>query len=53
MGDKHVHQQVISLRTVQTTDFMTANVFRFGRDFLEKVSTRIVNEVDGVVLGIT
>lgn len=53
MGDKHVHQQVISLRTVQTTDFMTANVFRFDRDFLEKISTRIVNEVDGVVLSIT
>jgi GMP synthase (glutamine-hydrolysing) len=48
MGDKRVHQQVISLRAVQTTDFMTANIFRFDWDFLERVSTRIVNEVDGV-----
>ncbi len=48
MGDRRVHQQVISLRAVQTTDFMTANIFRFDWDFLERVSTRIVNEVDGV-----
>ncbi|KAI1007737.1 GMP synthase [Podosphaera aphanis] len=48
MGDKRVHQQVISLRAVQTTDFMTANIFHFDWDFLERVSTRICNEVDGV-----
>jgi GMP synthase (glutamine-hydrolysing) len=48
MGDKRVHQQVIALRAVQTTDFMTANIFRFDWDFLERVSTRIVNEVEGV-----
>ena len=48
MGDKRVHQQVIALRAVCTTDFMTANIFRFDWDFLERVSTRIVNEVDGV-----
>jgi GMP synthase (glutamine-hydrolysing) len=28
MGNKRVHQQVISLRAVQTTDFMTAKIFR-------------------------
>ena len=48
MGDKRVHQQVVSLRAVQTTDFMTANIFRFDWDFIERVSSRIVNEVDGV-----
>jgi GMP synthase (glutamine-hydrolysing) len=46
MGDKRVHRQVITLRAVQTTDFMTANIFRFDWDFLERVSTRIVNEVE-------
>jgi GMP synthase (glutamine-hydrolysing) len=48
MGNKRVHQQVISLRAVQTTDFMTAKIFRFDWEFLERVSTRIVNVVDGV-----
>ena len=48
MGDKRIHAQVIALRAVQTTDFMTADVFPFDIKFLSKVSTRIVNEVHGV-----
>ncbi|GAB7346885.1 hypothetical protein MBLNU459_g1965t1 [Dothideomycetes sp. NU459] len=48
MGDKRVHAQVIALRAVQTTDFMTADIFPFEMKFLSRVSTRIVNEVDGV-----
>jgi GMP synthase (glutamine-hydrolysing) len=48
MGDNRVHQQVIALRAVETTDFMTATAYRFDWDFIERVSTRIVNEVDGV-----
>lgn len=49
MGDKRVHDQVIALRAVETTDFMTADWFPFDGEFLKKVSRRIVNEVDGVV----
>jgi len=48
MGDKRVHAQVIALRAVETTDFMTADWFPFDGQFLKKVSRRIVNEVDGV-----
>jgi len=48
MGDNRVHAQAIILRAVVTTDFMTARFFRFDWDFLERVSARIVNEVDGV-----
>ena len=48
MGDKRVHNQVIALRAVETTDFMTADSFEFEHSFLRRVSTRIVNEVDGV-----
>ena len=48
MGDNRVHQQVIALRAVETTDFMTCTAYRFEWDFLEKVMTRICNEVDGV-----
>jgi GMP synthase (glutamine-hydrolysing) len=48
MGDKRVHQQVIALRAVETTDFMTATAYRFDWEFIERVATRIVNEVDGV-----
>ncbi|KAB8364844.1 hypothetical protein FH972_024707 [Carpinus fangiana] len=48
MGDKRVHDQVVALRAVVTTDFMTATAFEFEPSFLRTVSSRIVNEVDGV-----
>ncbi|KAF8252354.1 GMP synthase [Wilcoxina mikolae CBS 423.85] len=48
MGDKRVYDQVIALRAVTTTDYMTADWFDFDGKFLRKVATRIVNEVDGV-----
>lgn len=48
MGDKRVHEQVIALRAVETTDFMTADWFPFDGNFLKRVSRRIVNEVNGV-----
>lgn len=48
MGDKRVHEQVIALRAVETTDFMTADWYPFDGSFLKKVSSRIVNEVNGV-----
>ena len=49
MGDKRVHDQVIALRAVETTDFMTADWYPFDGEFLKRVSRRIVNEVNGVV----
>lgn len=48
MGDKRVHDQVIALRAVETTDYMTADWFDFDGKFLRKVAGRIVNEVEGV-----
>ena len=51
MGDKRVYGQMISLRAVTTTDFMTASRCNFDvehRNFLDHVSNRITNEVDGV-----
>ncbi|CAM1505814.1 Fc.00g114510.m01.CDS01 [Cosmosporella sp. VM-42] len=48
MGDKRVYQYIIILRAIITRDFMTAHVYHFEPAFLDKVSSRIVNEVDGV-----
>jgi GMP synthase (glutamine-hydrolysing) len=48
MGDKRVHGFIVALRAVVTTDFMTADAFDFERLFRSKVSTKIVNEVDGI-----
>ncbi|KAM3086212.1 GMP synthase (glutamine-hydrolyzing) [Clarireedia jacksonii] len=48
MGDKRVYGNIVLLRAVETTDFMTANPYPFENSFLTKVSTRIINEVHGV-----
>lgn len=40
------------MRAIVTTDFMTADTFDFERSFRSKVSTKIVNEVDGITRGI-
>jgi GMP synthase (glutamine-hydrolysing) len=48
MGDQRTYQRVIALRLVQSTDGMTANWYPAGPGLLSKISTRIVNEVQGV-----
>jgi GMP synthase (glutamine-hydrolysing) len=48
MGDGRTYEYVVSLRAVQTTDFMTAEVAELPHRLLAKVSNRIINEVRGI-----
>ncbi len=48
MGDARRYEYVVALRAVETIDFMTARWAHLPYEFLERVSTRIINEVDGV-----
>ena len=48
VGDNRIYADVIGLRSVDTTDFMTANISNLPHDFIQHVSTRIVNEVEGI-----
>ncbi|MEO1928916.1 MAG: glutamine-hydrolyzing GMP synthase [Gammaproteobacteria bacterium] len=48
MGDGRKYDYVIALRAVETSDFMTANWAKLPYDFLDIVSTRIINEVEGI-----
>ena len=48
MGDGRSYDYVIALRAVETVDFMTARWSRLPFDFLDQVSTRIMNEVSGI-----
>ena len=48
MGDGRSYDYAIALRSVQTSDFMTADWSRIPFEVLDRVSTRIVNEVRGV-----
>ena len=48
MGDGRTYDYVVSLRAVQTTDFMTADSAELPYALLKKVSSRIINEVRGI-----
>ncbi|PVU98389.1 hypothetical protein BB559_001614 [Furculomyces boomerangus] len=48
MGDTRTYEQVIALRAVTTTDFMTADWYDFPVSVLKRISSRILNEVEGV-----
>lgn len=48
MGDCRTYEEVIALRAVKTTDYMTADWFDLPTALLRKVSTKIVNEVPGI-----
>ncbi|EKO3565140.1 glutamine-hydrolyzing GMP synthase [Vibrio metschnikovii] len=48
MGDGRKYDWVVSLRAVETIDFMTAHWAHLPYDFLGKVSNRIINEVSGI-----
>jgi GMP synthase (glutamine-hydrolysing) len=48
IGDQRRYDYVIALRAVETTDFMTARWARLPYEFLEHVSLRIINEVNGI-----
>ncbi len=48
MGDQRTYQETAAIRAVVSDDFMTADWARLPFDLLAKISTRIVNEVDGI-----
>lgn len=48
MGDGRTYDWVVSLRAVQTSDFMTAKWAHLPYELLGKVSNRIINEVKGI-----
>ena len=47
-GDGRRYQYVVAMRAVETVDFMTARWAHLPYDFLDLVSRRIVNEIDGI-----
>ena len=48
MGDGRRYDYVVVLRAVETIDFMTARWAHLPYDFLDLVSRRIINEVQGI-----
>ena len=48
VGDGRAYEWVIALRAVETIDFMTAHWAHLPYDFLDRCSTRIINELRGI-----
>jgi GMP synthase (glutamine-hydrolysing) len=48
MGDGRTYEYVITLRAVETKDFMTADWSKLPYALLSRISSRIINEVRGV-----
>jgi GMP synthase (glutamine-hydrolysing) len=48
MGDFRTYEDVIAVRAVQTTDFMTADWYPMPAEVLQRISNRIINNVRGV-----
>ncbi|AQX20971.1 GMP synthase (glutamine-hydrolyzing) [Bartonella sp. CDC_skunk] len=48
MGDARTYEFVCALRAVTSVDGMTADFYPYDMEFLSKVATRIINEVEGI-----
>jgi len=48
MGDYRTYEYICSIRIVESTDAMTANFSKLDWDLLERIGTRIANEVKGI-----
>ena len=47
MGDYRTYEYICSIRAVESVDAMTANFAKLDWNLLERISTRIINEVQG------
>ncbi|KKK51876.1 hypothetical protein LCGC14_3110590, partial [marine sediment metagenome] len=48
MGDYRTYENICAIRVVESTDAMTANFAKLDMDLLERISTRIINQVKGI-----
>lgn len=48
MGDERTYDYAVALRSVNTSDFMTADCSDIPFEVLQRVMTRVINEVKGV-----
>ena len=48
MGDNRTYEHICLLRAITSEDGMTADFFNFNKKFLQRVSNKIINSVNGI-----
>ena len=48
MGDSRTYENICLLRAVTSEDGMTADYFSFPKNFIDKISSKIINNVKGI-----
>jgi GMP synthase (glutamine-hydrolysing) len=48
MGDYRTYENICAIRAVESIDTMTANFAKLDMNLLERIGTRIINEVKGI-----
>ena len=48
MGDSRTYEYICLLRAVISNDGMTADYYNFPKNFLDRISNKIVNNVKGI-----
>ena len=48
MGDSRTYEYTCLLRAVTSEDGMTADFFSFNKNFVQKISNKIINSVNGI-----
>jgi len=48
MGDSRTYEYICLLRAVTSEDGMSADYFNFSKNFLDKISNKIINNVKGI-----
>jgi len=48
MGDNRTYEHICLLRAITSEDGMTADFFNFKKDFMQKISNKIINNIKGI-----
>ena len=48
MGDNRTYEYMCLLRAITSEDGMTADFFSFSKDFMQLVSSKIINNIKGI-----
>ncbi len=48
MGDNRTYEYICLLRAITSADGMTADFFNFKKDFMQRISNKIINNIKGI-----